>query len=69
MPKLGDAVLYTPTHGKSRVWAAIVTRVNSDGSLELCCFSVKKTIEWLSGVKVTGSEAGSEEARGCWSSR
>lgn len=68
MIRLGDIVLYTAPGLSVRV--AIVTLVNSDGSVELCSFSAREQrIEWLSNVRVVGALPGTLEAVGKWSPR
>jgi hypothetical protein len=66
--KLGDTVLYTTA--RLTVRAALITNVNADGSVELCCFdSRQRRLEWHSNVRVTGEPAGTEGAAERWAHR
>lgn len=49
-PRVGDVVQYTTA--ALAVQAAIITRINADGTVELCAFqSIGRKLEWHSDVE------------------
>ncbi|MGL4442338.1 MAG: hypothetical protein ACRCU1_01850 [Alsobacter sp.] len=67
-PSVGRVVHYSPPDAPGEVWAATIARVNS-GTCNLGGFNAHgHTFAELSVPEAPeGAQAGSEEARGCWS--
>lgn len=64
-PTTGRIVHYT-AHTTQRVHAAIITKVNLDGSVELTIFGVREE-RYAGSVVQTEGQPGTKEAQGQWS--